>query len=134
MPKSLKQRGIAPDISLVLAMVEEGKTYAEIARFYGVGRTTVNDWLRAPEVREQSARALSSSAEAWLDRGLEELEKSSNEGAARARYIAHECARRAGIRNMHYRERMGIDAKHSGEIKIEIVKFGDDTDTEPVDS
>lgn len=136
MAKTLAHRGIKkPDVAEIIAMIENGISYREIGAKYGVDAATITAWVHAPEWAQQSARALASSAEAWLDRGLAELEASSNEGATRARYIAHECARRAGIRNMHYRERMGIDAKIDGNIIIEIVKFADpDTDSEPVGS
>ena len=100
------------EIDDVLELVRDGQSYREIARRYGVAASTICNWLSAtPEIAEQSARAILASAEAWLDRGLEELEASDNDGATRARYIAQECARRAGIRNMHYRERMSVDAK-----------------------
>lgn len=124
------------DIPAILILVREGKTYSEIARQYGISSSTLSDWLNKPEVAEQSARALAASAEAWLDRGLEELEKSSAKGAHRARYIAQECARRAGIRNMHYRERMGIDAKVGGNVTVQLVNFADlpDSDPEPVET
>lgn len=135
MAKTLAQKGLyQPDIAEVLLLVRDGKTYRELAKLYGVGASTIMDWLRAtPEISVQSARAMADSAEAWLDRGLEAV--TDTEDPSRGRNIAHECARRAGIRNMHYRERMGIDAKVDGNITIEIVKFGHaDTDTEPVGS
>ena len=70
------------------------------------------------------------SAEAWLDRGLDAIENTFD--AHRGRYIAQECARRAGIRNMHYRERVGIDAKLVGNLTIQLVNFAAiDTDTDP---
>ena len=137
MAKTLAHRGIKkPDVAEIIAMIEAGISYREIAAKYSVSVSVVYEWVRAPEWAEHSARALASSAESWLDRGLAELEKSTPEGAARARYIAHECARRAGIRNMHYRERVAVDANVSGNLTVQLVNFADlpDTDPEPVDT
>ena len=119
------------DMSGILEQIREGKSHREICRGLGIGHGTLCGWLSQPAYTEHSARAMLDSAEAWLDRGLDAIE--NNEDAHRGRYIAQECARRAGIRNMHYRERVGIDAKLSGNITIQLVNFADlptDTDTE----
>ena len=118
------------DMSEILALIRDGKSHKEISKGLGVSHSTLCGWLSQPEHFDQSARAMLASAEAWLDRGLDAIE--NNEDAHRGRYIAQECARRAGIRNMHYRERVGIDAKMSGNITIQLVNFADvaDTDTE----
>lgn len=119
-----------PDMAPILADIREGKTYREIASGLGISAPLLCEWLARPEVSEHSARALTDSAEAWLDRGFHELLKSNPETATRARYIEQACARRAGIRNMHYRERVGLDAKVSGGVTIELVNFANtDTDT-----
>lgn len=117
-------------MAVILGEIRDGKTHREIAKRLGISHSTLCDWLQKPDINDQSARAMLESAEAWLDRGLEAVE--TTEDATRGRYIAQECARRAGIRNMHYRERMGIDAKVSGNVTIQLVNFADlpDTDTE----
>lgn len=111
----------------IIAEIHAGKTHREIAKRLKISYGLLCEWLNKPEYSEQSARAMLESAEAWLDRGLEAVERTAD--PTRGRYIAQECARRAGIRNYHYRERMGIDAKVDGNVTIEIVKFGADTDT-----
>ena len=119
------------DMSDILDQIRDGKSHKEISTGLGVSHGTLCGWLSQPEHFDQSARAMLASAEAWLDRGLDAIEH--NEDAHRGRYIAQECARRAGIRNMHYRERMGIDAKVSASVTIQLVNFADlpsDTDTE----
>ena len=118
------------DMSEILALIRDGKSHREISTGLGVSHGVLCLWLSKPEIVEHSARAMLASAEAWLDRGLDAIE--NTEDAHRGRYIAQECARRAGIRNMHYRERVGIDAKLSGNITIQLVNFADvaDTDTE----
>ena len=134
MAKTLAHRGIKkPDVAEVIEMIANGVSHREIGKKYGVTGVAVMGWVNAPQWALQSARAMADSAEAWLDRGLEAV--TDTEDPSRGRNIAHECARRAGIRNMHYRERMGIDAKVDGNVTIEIVKFGAaDTDPEPVET
>ena len=119
------------DMSEILAQIRDGKSHREISKGLGVSHGVLSLWLSQPEHFEHSARAMLASAEAWLDRGLDAIEHT--EDANRGRYIAQECARRAGIRNMHYRERVGIDAKMTASITIQLVNFADilsDTDTE----
>ena len=122
------------DMSGILEQIREGKSHREISKGLGVSHGTLCDWLNQPAHSEHSARAMLGSAEAWLDRGLDAIEHT--EDAHRGRYIAQECARRAGIRNMHYRERVGIDAKLAGNLTIQLVNFAalpalpNDTDTE----
>ena len=138
MPEPIKKRGQPSkqpaDMSGILAQIRDGKTHREIATGLGVSHGTLCDWLSQPAYAEHSARAMLESAEAWLDRGLHAIE--DTEDAHRGRYIAQECARRAGVRNMHYRDRMSIDAKLAGNLTIQLVNFAalpafpNDTDTE----
>ena len=115
------------DMSDILAQIRDGKSHREISKGLGVSHGVLCLWLSKPEILEHSARAMLESAEAWLDRGLHAIEHT--EDAHRGRYIAQECARRAGIRNMHYRDRMSIDAKLSGNLTIQLVNFADLSDT-----
>ena len=122
------------DMSEILALIRDGKSHREISKGLGVSHGVLCLWLSKPEILEHSSRAMLESAEAWLDRGLDAIEHT--EDANRGRYIAQECARRAGIRNMHYRDRMSIDAKLAGNLTIQLVNFAalpalpNDTDTE----
>ena len=122
------------DMSGILAQIRDGKSHREISKGLGVSHGVLCLWLSKPEILEHSSRAMLESAEAWLDRGLDAIEHT--EDANRGRYIAQECARRAGIRNMHYRDRMSIDAKLAGNLTIQLVNFAalpalsNDTDTE----
>lgn len=98
---------IAIDTAAALQMVEDGKSYADIAVELKVSRTSL---MRALDALDNSAhaRARSNSAEMWMERGLQPLEqaldKGSNIDAGAARAYAQECARRAALRNPAYRE------------------------------
>ena len=135
MPDPIKKRGPPSkqpaDMSGILSQIRDGKSHREISAGLGVDHSTLCGWLSQPDIINHSARAMLESAEAWLDRGLHAIE--STEDAHRGRYIAQECARRAGIRNLHYRDRMSIDAKLAGNLTIQLVNFATlptDTDTE----
>ena len=71
---------------------------------------------QSDEIKLRSARARERSAEAWLDRGLETLEKAldkeSGMDASAARAYEQACARRAALRNPLYREKQALE--HSG--------------------
>lgn len=112
------------DTEQALQMVEDGKSYAEIAREFNVSTTTLR--ARLDEVSDSAhARARSISAEGWLDRALNGLEMAqSSEEITKARYIAQECARRAALRNPAYREKTahehtGADGKPIEYVRIE---------------
>lgn len=110
-------------IDVICERIEAGETQREIARDLAISVGVLNTWLGSTEdYAEQSARARSLSAEAWLDRGLEcvgsALNKHGNVDASAARAYAQECARRAAVRNPAYRDKVEVDAKHSGEINI----------------
>ena len=107
------------DMPAILAEIRDGKTHREIAKRLKISHSTLCDWLAKPDVSDLSARAMLDSAEAWLDRGLEAVELTPD--ANRGRYIAQECARRAGLRNRYYRERMAIDSNHTGTIDVRAV-------------
>lgn len=103
--------------------IESGDSQAEIARSLGVSPALVSMWLNKPEHAERSARAREASAESWLDRGLDVLEraldKTGTTDATAAKAYAQECARRAAIRNPKYVEKTAH--QHSGGIKVQAV-------------
>jgi transposase-like protein len=96
--------------------IENGESQAEIAKSLGVAASTLSAWLNKPENSERSARAREMSAESWLDRGLETLEKAllkeAGYDASAAKAYAQECARRAAIRNPRYVEKRAHE--HAG--------------------
>lgn len=97
----------------VIVMIESGRTQREIAAEAGVDVTTLNQWLHRDEKRSARVKlAMSGSAEAWLDRGLETiasaLSKESGIDSNAAKAYAQECARRAAIRNPHYRDKADV--------------------------
>lgn len=104
------------DVEKIIEAISNGKTYREIAEEEGCSISTVHKALNSDEWRERSARARENSAEAWLDRGLDVLEKALQKGgetdATAARAYAQECARRAAIRNPKYRDKQQLE--HSG--------------------
>jgi len=94
------------------SMVESGMTMAEIARSLEVSPAAIYKAMDRFGWREQIARAMEQSAEAWLDRGLEAIagaDESSNAAVNKWRYFAIECARRAGVRNARYSERQSVE-------------------------
>lgn len=103
-----------PDISVIIEKVRNGSTYRELGTEYGVNASTICRWLAADEeIAQQSARAREDSAEAWLDRGMDYLEralsKESGLDPSAARALAQECARRAAIRNPGYRDGKNVE-------------------------
>lgn len=91
----------ALDADKIIGEIAEGSTQLEIAAKHGVSVGALNAWLHADPERSARARdAMKTSAEAWLDRGLEALTKAKPDTAeiARARAIEQHCARRAAIR------------------------------------
>ena len=99
----------------ILQRIESGESQAEIARSLKIDAGDLSRWLRATDQRSARARdARAASAEAWLDRGLDGLLSATPDAVAvtRARYVAQECARRAGQRNPAYREK--VDSTVSG--------------------
>ena len=109
-------------IETILERIEEGESQAQIAASIGVGKTTVNRWL--DQVPDRSARAALRSAEAWLDKGTEVLERAlhrdSNLDPSAARALAQEYARRAAIRNPQYREQQAVT--HTGAINVAVIE------------
>lgn len=119
MDSQLDEIGLEP----ICQRIESGESQAEIARSLGVSPALVSMWLNKPGHSERSARAREASAESWLDRGLETLEKALDKGgntdATAAKAYAQECARRAAIRNPKYVEKTAH--QHSGGIKVQAV-------------
>jgi hypothetical protein len=92
----------------LLKQIESGISFTEIAQALGMYQTDFRAWTFANKERDQAfAQAIKLSAESWIDRGLETLIKapSNPNEIARARAIAFECARRAGVRNIRYRDK-----------------------------
>jgi hypothetical protein len=118
---------LRPDLGKIIELIREGATYREIAKLYNVSSSDISDFLNLPEHSDQSARALLFSAESWLDRGLEPLEsaldKTSGTDPTAAKAYEQACARRAGLRNPKYRDK--IDANHTGGLTVQIVRFSD---------
>lgn len=101
-------------IDWILEQIQAGESQASIAAQLGISAGTLSGWLgRDADTIERSAHARASSAEAWLDKGLNAvysaLSRSSGIDSNAARAYAQECARRAAIRNPAYRERTGIE-------------------------
>lgn len=101
-------------IDWIIERIYAGESQASIAKQLGVSAGSVSMWLdRDANTAERSARARQSSAEAWLDKGLEVIEsaldRNSGKDSNAARAYAQECARRAAIRNPAYRERTGVE-------------------------
>lgn len=106
----------------IIGRIEEGESQTEIARSIGVSIGTLSNWLNSPEYAERSARARELSAESWLDRGMQALMEAPPDQAeiARARALEQHFARRAAIRNPKYRDKVDLDAKHSGSIAVSL--------------
>lgn len=122
-PPTAQDKLNAVGLDEICARIESGDTQRELAIDIGVDVGTLNRWLGSTEEYiQQSARARSLSAEAWLDRGLEciasALHKDAGIDASAARAYAQECARRAAVRNPAYRDKVEVDAKVSGEINL----------------
>ena len=101
-------------IDAICERIEAGETYSEIAQSIGVSVGALYSWLNEDTERyDASVRARTSSAEAWLDRGLKtiagSLLKSGDIDPSAARAYAQECARRAAIRNPQYSERKNVE-------------------------
>lgn len=97
----------------ILERIEDGESQASIAASLKVSTGALSAYLNRDGVAERSAQARQSSAEAWLDKGLQAIkdamDKSSGLDATAARAYAQECARRAAIRNPRYNERLSVD-------------------------
>lgn len=106
---------VIPDDKLdeILERIEDGESQASIAASLKVSTGALSAYLNRDGVAERSAQARQSSAEAWLDKGLQAIkdamDKSSGLDATAARAYAQECARRAAIRNPRYNERLSVD-------------------------
>ena len=112
-------------IETILERIEQGESMREIAHSIGVNVSTVSRWLDSdPQTEQQSARAMSRSAEAWLDRGLQAVQdampRASGIDSSAARAYAQECARRAAIRNPQYREQQAVT--HTGAINVAVIE------------
>ena len=112
-------------IEQILQRIENGESQSEIARDIGVNQSMVSRWLDStPEIEHRSARAMSRSAEAWLDRGLQAVQdampRASGIDSSAARAYAQECARRAAIRNPQYREQQAVT--HTGAINVAVIE------------
>lgn len=102
-------------IEEALELVESGRSYEAIAQKLGMSaRTLIRKLDALPD--SAHARARSNSAEMWMERGLEPLERALDKGSSvdvqAARAYAQECARRAALRNPQYREKTAHE--HSG--------------------
>lgn len=124
------------DVQDAIRRIECGETQREIASSIGVSVGSLNAALNADGVREQSARAMLLSAEAWLDRGLsvlaDALRRDSGLDASAARAYAQECARRAAIRNPKYREKQDVTV--AGDASAPIVHVIERRLVKPVDN
>lgn len=124
--QAMPNHGIAHDIDEILERIEQGESMRQIANDLGVNVSTVSRWLDADEQR--SARAMRRSAEAWLDRGLGAIEQAMNRSSGidptAARAYAQECARRAAIRNPHYREQQSVQhvGADGGAIRVDVIE------------
>ena len=112
-------------IETILERIEQGESMREIAHSIGVNVSTVSRWLDSdPQTEQQSARAMSRSAEAWLDRGLQAVQdampRASGIDSSAARAYAQECARRAAIRNPQYRDQQAVT--HTGAINVAVIE------------
>jgi hypothetical protein len=85
----------------------------------------LSHFVNRDDYAHRLARARESSAEAWLDRGLEAVQKSlgrnSEYDPTAARNYAMECARRAAIRNPKYREKQQVEVSGSKENPLTIL-------------
>ncbi len=102
------------NIEDVLKRIENGESQADIAAAYGVDAAIISRLLnKDDDISQRSARAREASAEAWLDKGYQNIMDATDAvGVAKARLIAQECARRAAIRNPAYRDKQQLE--HSG--------------------
>jgi transcriptional regulator with XRE-family HTH domain len=101
----------------ILSLIRQGKSQREIARRLKVDVSTLNRFLRANADESDLKQAMSESSEAWLDRGMQTLERAKGGDSAevaRARAIALECARRAAIRNPKYSDRSAVELSGPG--------------------
>ena len=95
----------------VLARIRAGESQTEIARSLKVHIATLNRYLSDPSRVAETTAAKADSAEAWLDKGLREIQNAKGFDHAevqRARAFAQECARRAAIRNPRYSDKAAI--------------------------
>ena len=100
-------------IEQICSLIESGKSQQEIADQLEIGQPVIAAWLRSdPDKSARAREAMENSAESWLDKGMQALERAAKKDSAydasAARDIAKECARRAGIRNAAYRERAEV--------------------------
>ena len=125
---SLEQVGI----EMLCERIEAGESYRELAESLGIAVSTVHAYLCLPNNLERSERARTKSAEAWLDRGLvmieSSLSKSGDVDPSAARAYAHECARRAAVRNPVYKDKAQVDlhvkvSRSEAEIESRIIEL-----------
>jgi transcriptional regulator with XRE-family HTH domain len=96
----------------ILGRIRAGESQAEIAKSLGVHVATLNRYLNDADRVLETDAAKRDSAEAWLDRGMSELESAKggdNAEVTRAKAVAQECARRASIRNPRYSEKQQVE-------------------------
>ena len=97
----------------ILDSIRAGKSQSEIAKSLGVHCATLTRFLREDDERaRQTDRAMTDSAEAWLDRGMRALEEARGMDTAAvqlARAVEQACARRAAIRNPRYSEKRAVE-------------------------
>jgi len=96
----------------ILSRIRAGESQSEIAQGLGVHVATLNRYLNDAERAIETDAAKRDSAEAWLDRAMAELEQAKgkdNAEVTRAKAVAQECARRAGIRNPRYSEKQQVE-------------------------
>jgi len=104
----IEAKGLEP----ILDWIRSGATNREIAEKLNIHPATLCRYLNDDAHAQQYERAKADSAEALLDRGMEVLEQARGGDTAevqRARALAQEYARRAGIRNARYSERAAVE-------------------------
>ena len=112
--------------------IEAGESYRDLAESLGIAVSNIHAYLCLPHHLELSTKARKDSAEAWLDKGLavitSSLLKSGDIDPAAARAYAHECARRAGVRNPVYKDKAQVDlhvkvSRSEAEIESRIIEL-----------
>lgn len=106
-------------IEAICERIESGESQNQIAYSLQASPSTLNEWLHScSEYSTRVRRAIEVSAEAWLDRGIDAVDKAMRGvtdpdtgkpfDVHAAKTYASECARRAAIRNAAYRERSEV--------------------------
>lgn len=113
---TIKSRLDDVGIDRMCELIEGGASHADMSRMFEISTAAISWWLNKPQHIDQSARARLASAESWLDKGLDAVEKSLRRDGeydpAAAKAYEQACARRAALRNPQYREKTLTE--HSG--------------------